>query len=76
MKLKTLRQVRDMTPFQPFEVHLSDGRAIPVITADHLFFLPDSDEFILVSPDGSLHILDLSQITSITRKPKARKQAA
>jgi hypothetical protein len=76
MRLKSLKEVRDATPFQPFDVHLSDGRAIPVITADHLFFVPNSEEFIIVPPDGGVHILDLCQVTSIPRKPKARKQAA
>jgi hypothetical protein len=39
-------------PLKPFEIHLSDGRVLPVVTTDHLLFLPKNPEFIVVLPDG------------------------
>ena len=48
MRLKTLREMRDNAPFKPFEIQLADGRSLPVATPDHLFFMPNSSEFLVV----------------------------
>ena len=52
MTLKTLREKRDSAPFKPFDIHLADGRVLPVATADHLLFLPKNPEFIVGLPQG------------------------
>ena len=64
MTLKTLKDMRDTAPFKPFEIHLSNGRVLPVITTDHLLFLPKNPEFIVVLPDGGFRIIDPAQVVS------------
>ena len=67
MTLKTLREMRDAAPFKPFEIQLSDGRALPVATPDHLFFLPKSREFLVVLADGAFRFVDSTQVVSAGR---------
>ena len=72
MKPTAIRDLRDQTPFRPFEIHLADGRLLVVVTADHIMISPTNQEFALYHPDGTLDIVDASQITSITRKPRRK----
>ena len=69
MTLGTLREMRDAAPFKPFEIELADGRVLPVVTTDHLLFLPNNPEFIVVLPDGGFRIVDPSQVVSAGRNP-------
>jgi len=73
MTLKTLRELRDTTPFKPFEIHLADGRVLPVVTTDHLLLLPKNPEFIVVLPDGGFRIIDPAQVVSAGINPPAKK---
>ena len=74
MTLKSIREMRDATPFKPFEIHLSSGRVLPVATCDHLFFLPLDPEFIVALPDGGFQIVDPGHVEAI--KPQRRAKAA
>jgi len=74
MKLKTLREMRDSAPFKPFEVYLANGHALTVATPDHLFFMPDSSEFLVVLSQGGFRIVDATQVVSVGRK-HARSKA-
>ena len=67
MRLKTLREMRDNAPFKPFEIQLADGRSLPVATPDHLFFMPNSSEFLVVLADGGFRIVDAGQVVSVGR---------
>lgn len=73
MTLKTLRETRDIAPFKPFDIHLADGRVLPVITTDHLLFMPKNPEFIVVLPDGSFRIIDPAQVVSVGPKSPRMK---
>ena len=73
MTLKTIREKRDLAPFKPFDIHLADGRVLPVVTTDHLLFMPKNPEFIVVLPDGAFRIVDPGQVVSIGPKgPRAK----
>jgi len=77
MTLRTIRELRDATPFRPFEIHLSRGRALPVVTADHLFFFPKKPEILVALPDGGFQIINPHQIVSLGAKAaKARASKA
>lgn len=67
MTLKTLKELREVAPFKPFEIHLSDGRALTVATPDHLFFMPNSTEFLVVLTDGGFRFVDAAQVVSAGR---------
>lgn len=62
--------MRGAAPFRPFDIHLADGCVLPVITTDHLLFLPNNPEFIVVLPDGGFRIADPSQVVSVGRNLK------
>jgi hypothetical protein len=63
---RTIRDVRDQVP--PFDIHLTDGRVVTVLTPDHIMISPRNDEFAVYERDGSLRIIDGKLVTSITRK--------
>ncbi len=73
MTLKTLKEMRDATPFKSFGIHLADGRTLTVATADHLFFMPNHTEFLLVLPDGGFRFVDLAQVVSAGRDSSRAK---
>ena len=68
MRLKTLRKMRDVASFKPFDIHLSNGRVLPVVTTDHLLFTPKNTESIVVLPDGSFRIVDPAHVVSVQPK--------
>ncbi len=72
MKSTTIRDLRDQTPFQPFDIHLADGRRLTVVTPDHIMISPTNQEFVLYRADGTLDVVDASLVTTITRKPKKK----
>jgi hypothetical protein len=56
-------------PFQPFEIHLTDGRSFP---ADHPQFLSQSPGGCTIGigvADGTIEVIDLLLVTSL--KPKS-----
>jgi hypothetical protein len=74
-----LRKFHRAQPFQPFDIHLADGRAI---TVDHPEFLAQSPTGRTISvglPDGSHEIVDLLLVTSLKPRPngtrRGRRQA-
>jgi len=73
MTLKTLREMRDAVPFKPFEIHLADGRSVPVATSDHLFFMPNNPDFLVVLPGGGFRIVDPRQVVSVGRSTARTK---
>ena len=73
MTIKALRQLRDRTPFQPFELHLSNGQTLPVVSTDHLFFIPTHAELLVVLPKSGFHFVDPAQVVSAG--PKLAKTA-
>ena len=73
MSLKTMRELRDTAPFKPFEIQLTDGRSLTVATPDHLFFIPNSTEFILVLRDGGFRIVDSGHVVSVGRNASKAK---
>lgn len=75
MKLKTLRELRDNSPFKPFDIHLAYGQRLPVVTPDHLFIFPNDSEFLVVMPDNAFRIVESSQVVSAGRDAKTKKAA-
>jgi hypothetical protein len=70
MKTATIRDLRNEHPFRPFDLHVADGRVVPVATPDHLFISPANDEFVVYSTEGNLQVLDAALVTGVTRKTR------
>ena len=64
MRIKTLRELRDRAPFMAFDLHLSNGQSLTVVSTDHLFFFPTHAELMVVLPDGAFRFVDPSHVVS------------
>lgn len=68
----TLEQVRSFykaEPFQPFVIHLADGREIPVHHKEFVMAAPSGRILIVCQPDDSFNWIDLLLVTNIEVKP-------
>ena len=77
MNVKNIKEFCEHKPFRPFNVHLADGRAIPVEHPELVFFPPNNQEVLIYQRDSSFDFVDVFQITSLHRKrnaPKATKK--
>jgi len=76
MKTEAIREHVRAKKFRPFELHLVDGKMLPIPHPDFILFAPSADEFVVVTPDNSFNILDgdsVARIRLITeRKPPAK----
>lgn len=74
MTLKTLQELREAVPSRPFEIESADGRCLPLVTADHLFFMPNGKQLLVVLPDNGFRFVDLAQVLSAGRSWPAQPQ--
>jgi hypothetical protein len=71
MTLEQLRRLHQARPFHPFDIHLADGRSLPV---DHPELLAITGRTIGVGlEDQTIEIVDLLLVTSL--KPRANGRA-
>lgn len=65
MLLERIQKLFRARPFQPFIIHLEDGRTIPV----HDYFMmgrsPDWRTIAVYQPDGKLDIIRFSTVTDV-----------
>jgi len=66
MTVDQLRGVRDASPFQPFVIHLADGRSFRVMHRDYLLISPGGRTAIVYHTDEAFSILDLLLVTELT----------
>ena len=65
MTIEQLRNVYNAQPFQPFVIHLADGRSIPVRHRDFIMPAPSGRTVIVYQPDDSFNIVDLLLVTDL-----------
>jgi hypothetical protein len=65
MTTQQLRAMLSAVPFQPFDVHLADGRAIPVRHPELVFITPGGRTVGIAVHDDAIEILDLLLVTSL-----------
>jgi hypothetical protein len=65
MTLEQIRNVFRAQPFQPFVIHLADGRGIPVRHPDFMLPAPSGRTIIVYQPDDSFNIIDLLLVTDL-----------
>lgn len=68
MRLDDLKEVKGRRPFEPFEIHLADGRAIPVGHPDALAWEgPDfAPVLYIVLGRGRWEVVNFAAITSLS----------
>lgn len=69
MTVEQLRKLHRATPFKPFEIHLADGRSLPVEHPEVLAITPPGRTIGVGLTDGTVEIVDLLLVTSL--KPRA-----
>jgi hypothetical protein len=70
----TIEQVRhfyDAQPFEPFVMHLADGRSIPVMHREFIMSAPSGRTISVYQPDDTLNVIDLLLVTDLEIKPAA-----
>jgi hypothetical protein len=71
MTIEQLRNVYDAQPFQPFIIHLADGRSVPVHHREFIMSAPSGRTIYVVQPDDTVNIIDLLLVTDLEMKPAA-----
>jgi hypothetical protein len=79
MTLERLNQMHRAQPFQPFRVHLADGRTLDVPHPEYLAHPPNARTFVVMRPDESFDVVDLLLVTSLevlngsSRRPRSKR---
>jgi hypothetical protein len=73
MTIEQLRRMHQARPFHPFDVHLADGRSLPVAHPEFLALTPPGRTIAIGLADGTIEIVDLLLVTSL--KPRANGRA-
>ena len=68
MTIDQLRKLHQARPFHPFEMHLADGRTLPVDHPEMLAVPPPGRTVGVGMADGTIEIVDLLLVVSL--KPR------
>ena len=73
MTFEQLQKMHQARPFKPFDIHLADGRTLPVEHSEMLAVPPPGRTIGVGCLDGTIEIVDLLLVTSL--KPRANGAA-
>lgn len=65
MTIEQLQNLHRARPFQPFRIHLSDGRQFDVLHPELLWHPPAGRTIFVATSDEAAEILDLLHVTSL-----------
>jgi hypothetical protein len=65
MTIEQLRTIHQATPFQPFTIHLADGRSLNVPHREFLSHSPSGRTVIVFGDDDSFSVVDLLLVTEL-----------
>jgi hypothetical protein len=65
MTIEKIRELYDAQPFQPFVIHMADGRKLEVRHPDFVAAAPSGRTIIVYQPDDSHNIIDLLLVTDL-----------
>jgi hypothetical protein len=68
MTIEQLYTLYNARPFQPFVIHLEDGRQIPVRSPEFMGISPRGRSVVVFQPDDSMDIVDLFLVTDLEVK--------
>lgn len=75
MTIEQLRNALQARPFQPFTIHLADGRYFPVPHPDFLSHSPGGRTIIVYHGGEAFSIIDLLLVTELEVRPGASATA-
>lgn len=65
MQMKDLQKVYKAQPFEPFVIHIADGRKVRVDHPDFMALSPTGRATVVFDKSGGFEIIDLLLITSL-----------
>jgi hypothetical protein len=71
MNIKQFRKVHEARPFQGFDIHLTDGRAIPVSHPELLACDLEDETFTVEMPGGEVETIKATMIAAVKPRPPA-----
>ena len=71
MTIEQIRSYYTSAPFQPFVIHLADGRQIPVPSREYMMPAPNGRTIAVYQPDSTVNVIDLLLVTDLELKPAA-----
>jgi hypothetical protein len=63
--IEQVRNVDNAQPFQPFVIHLADGRHVAARHREYIMPAPSGRTLIVYQPDDSFNIIDLLLVTDL-----------
>ena len=69
MTIEQLQILHRARPFQPFDIHLADGRSIPVLHPEFLAQSPNGRTIGVGTAEGVVEVIDLLLVTSLKPRP-------
>jgi hypothetical protein len=74
MTIEQLRKMHQAQPFQPFDIHLADGRSLPVDHPEFLAVTPPGRTIGVGLSDGTIEVVDLLLVTTLKPRPNGRSK--
>lgn len=71
MTIEQVRNYYNAQPFQPFVIHLADGRQIPVPSREFMMPGPNGRTMAVYQADSTVNVIDLLLVTDLELKPGA-----
>lgn len=65
MTIDKVKEVTSAEPFQPFTIHLADGRSVPVVHPEYLITSPQGRTVVVYQPDDAMNIIDVRLVTDL-----------
>ena len=69
--IEKIRELYGAQPFQPFVIHMADGREIEVCHADFVATAPSGRTTTVYQPDDSLNLINLLLVTDLEVRMKS-----
>ncbi len=70
MTIEQLRAAYNADPFQPFVIHLADGREVAVRHREFIMPAPSGRTLIVFQPDDTWNVIDLLLVTDLEFKSR------
>lgn len=65
MTIEQIKGFYEAKPFQPFTIHLADGREIPVLSREFIMAAPSGRILVVYQPDDTFNWIDLLLVTDL-----------
>jgi len=70
MNAADIRRVYEAAPFEPFRVHIANGKSADIPHPELMHLSPNGRRLIVEAPDDAFEIIDVSLVTSLETLPK------